>query len=116
MAGELTLANAALTGRASNGRLVRAPDQGTSTLYREPNEHQEIVSMYLRNFRTKKQTVLNVIVGFAGLALLAFTCTVSANPPDENGNHNHGGGGGRWRGSAGRNDLLHNQRKFQRPA
>ena len=50
--------------------------------------------MYLRNGRTRKRTVLNAILGTVGLALLAFTCTVSANPPDENGNHNHGGGGG----------------------
>ena len=50
--------------------------------------------MYVRNGRTRKRTALNAIGGFAGLALLAFTCTVNANPPDGNGNHNHGGGGG----------------------
>ena len=50
--------------------------------------------MYPRNGRTRKRTTLNSILGIVGLALLAFTCTVNANPPDEDGNHNHGGGGG----------------------
>ena len=50
--------------------------------------------MYPRNGRTRKRTALNSILGIVGLALLAFTCTVNANPPDGNGNHNHGGGGG----------------------